>query len=99
MVLDAMLADPFPLNSVVASRLDVRDPEFSRVIRRDVRGVVGPPSPPGTVVAHLEAPFVLPERLPTEITDIIGDLKPPDTGGFRGFHTVLSSDLYRQLER
>ena len=69
---------PFEIESVVAGRLDVNDPEFARVIRRDVRGVAGPPAPEGTTIAHLEEPFVLPERLPPEFVPILGDLVPPE---------------------
>jgi len=63
--------------AVVASRLDVSDPLFVRVIRRDVRGVVGAPAPPGTTIAHLEEPFVLPSDLPTAVVDVLGDVEPP----------------------
>ncbi|MDD9944462.1 MAG: Ig-like domain-containing protein [Myxococcales bacterium] len=63
--------------AVVASRLDVSDPLFARVIRRDVRGVVGPPAPPGTRIAQLEVPFVLPSTLPAAVIDVLGDVVPP----------------------
>jgi hypothetical protein len=77
LVADGSLTGPFEPGVVVSSRLDVFDHKFSRVIRRDVRGTVGPPVPPLTVVAHLEEPFVLPMRVPPEITEILGDLEPP----------------------
>ncbi len=76
-VADTTPGGQFSAGDEIASRLDARDPDFARVIRRDVRGIVGPPSPPGTVVAHLVTPFVLPTRIPQPIVDIIGDLEPP----------------------
>ena len=76
-VADAGAGGPYPEGAGVASRLDVLDPEFIRVIRRDVRAVVGPPAPPATVVAHLNEPFVLPATLPGALVDALGDLEPP----------------------
>ena len=77
-VADANAGGPYQDGDEVSSRLDVRDPNFDRVIRRDVRGIVGPPAPPLTIVAQLEEPFVLPIHLPADIIDILGDLEPPD---------------------
>ena len=74
---DGMLTGTFESGAVLSTRLDTFDHEFSRVIRRDVRGTVGPPAPQGVIVAHLAEPFVLPTRLPPEITDMLGDLDPP----------------------
>ena len=77
---DGSLTGPFGPSAVVSSRLDFFDPQFTRVIRRDVRGTVGPPAPPVTVVAHLEDLLVLPTRVPPEIIDILGDLERPVVG-------------------
>jgi len=74
---DASLPGPFQDGAVVTSRLDVTDPDFRRVIRRDVHGVVGPAAPPNTVVANLAEPFVLPAKLPPAFIDILGDIEPP----------------------
>ena len=63
--------------AVLASRLDVRDERFDRVVRRDVRGEIGPPSPPSVQVAYLTEPFVLPLRIPSDIIAQLGDLEPP----------------------
>lgn len=75
---DADLSGPYEDNDVVSGRLDVMDSKFTRVIRRDVRGVVGPPAPQGVDIAHLDEPFVLPERLPPKFIDILGDIEPPN---------------------
>jgi hypothetical protein len=77
-VADSSLIGTYEVGAVVSSRLDVFDPDFLRTIRRDVRGAVGSPAPPDTVVAHLEQAFVLPEKLPGAIIDVLGDLEPPE---------------------
>jgi hypothetical protein len=77
-VADAAAGGPYDIGAVVSSRLDLFDPNYRRVIRRDVRGVVGPPAPPNTIVAYLLEPFVLPTRLPSVFSDILGDIEPPD---------------------
>jgi hypothetical protein len=89
-VADAGAGGTHQVGAVVASRLDVFDPGYNRVIRRDVRGVVGSPEPPHSVVAHLEEPFVLPATLPGAIIDKLGDLEPPDLQVF-----VTGSSLTR----
>ncbi|BBO87548.1 hypothetical protein DSCOOX_07280 [Desulfosarcina ovata subsp. ovata] len=76
-VTDSSAGGPYEEGAVVAGRLEVFDPDFLRTIRRDVRGVVGLPAPPETVVAYLEEPFILPAKLPGAIIDILGDLEPP----------------------
>ncbi len=76
-VADANAGGPYSQGMVISSRLDVFDKDYSRVIRRDVRAVVGPPSPPNTVIAHLNEPFVLPARLPDKFIDVLGDIEPP----------------------
>ena len=63
--------------AVVASRLDINDPQFNRVIRTNVRGVVGPPAPPSTSIAQLTAAAVLPSTLPAAVTSALGDIEPP----------------------
>jgi hypothetical protein len=74
---DAYSGGPYEEGAVVASRLDVFDPDFIRVIRLNVRGVVGLPMPQNTVVAHLIEPFVLPDKLPKALIDVLGDIEPP----------------------
>ena len=76
-IADASVGGSYVEGSVVAAQIDVRDHEFSRTISNTARGTVGPPAPPGVVVSHLEAPFVLPEKLPQVIVDILGDITPP----------------------
>jgi len=77
-VADAALSGTFNTGDTVEGRLDVDDPAFTRVIRRDVRGVIGQPAPPSTVIAQLVEPFVLPTALPPEIVRLMGDLEPPE---------------------
>ena len=74
---DPSLVGPFTDGTVLSSRLEVVDPIFNRVIRRDIRGTVETPAPPNTTIAHLEEPFVLPEFLPPPFLDILGDIEPP----------------------
>lgn len=76
-VADANAIGQYETGDFVGSRLDVDDPKFQRVIRRDVRGMVSPPAPSGTAIAHLEEPFVLPAPLPPVFEDILGDVEPP----------------------
>lgn len=74
---DAAAGGPYVNGDAFTSRLDVFDPQYSRVIRRDVRATVGTPAPPQVAVGYLTEPFVLPARLPREIYDVLGDLEPP----------------------
>lgn len=76
-VADASATGSRAVGSVITGRLDVNDPTFTRVIRRTVRGVVGPPAPPNTVIAQLTEPFVLPTVLPSAFIGILGDIEPP----------------------
>ncbi|MGH9347049.1 MAG: alpha/beta hydrolase [Vicinamibacterales bacterium] len=76
-VADGSIAGPLAAGATISSRLDVSDPLFQRVIRRDVRAIVQPTAPPNTVIAELVEPFVLPAVLPPSFTLILGDLEPP----------------------
>ena len=90
-VADANIEGAQSDGAIISGRLDVRDPYFDRVIRRDVRGEVRTPSPPATSVAHLTEPFVLPVRIPQQIIDIVGDLEPPTV--------VISIDGQTEFDR
>ena len=74
---DAAVGGPFEAGATLSSRLDVADASRGRVIRSDVRGVVGLPAPRRTVVAHVDDPFVLPTKLPSAIIEVLGDVEPP----------------------
>ena len=76
-VLDPAAGGPHPDGALIDSRLDVADPVYKRVIRRDVRATVGPPAPKATMIAYLDEPFVLPMVLPQIFIDILGDIEPP----------------------
>jgi hypothetical protein len=74
---DATVEELLVAGTTVTSRLDATDPDFRRVIRRDVRGIVGPPAPANTTIAHLIEPFVLPAALPEALIEALGDIEPP----------------------
>ena len=74
---DAALGGPQPPGAVLSSRLDAFDPRYRRIIRRDVRGEVRPPIPPGTSVVHLSEPLLLPSTLPSALIAVLGDVEPP----------------------
>jgi hypothetical protein len=76
-VADSGAGGPYMAGSTVASRLDINDPKFKRVIRCDVRGVVTSSGPPNAVIAALESPVVLPSALPAVFVGILGDTEPP----------------------
>lgn len=74
---DSSAGGPYSPGVVAASRLDVMDPKYNRIIRQNVRGDVGSPSQPNLILATLEQPFVLPSQLPTALLSVLGDITPP----------------------
>lgn len=73
---DATLGGDHPVGTALSVRLSVSDPLKRRTVTDAVAGTIAANSPPETTVLAA-GPFALPEKLPPEFIDILGDLEDP----------------------